>query len=575
MKQKMRVIALLLTVLVLLGGCSLETAQDPHKFPMPIGDVDVTIQYLPEKVDNPENLPVLKWLCLTDFGQGGGQGRVWNETAVHQLNEMLAQRNMPYRIQFIMLTNNSMPGYYNWFEQKEVKKLIKEADLLYGSLTADEMVQHLMRITDYAKGQSQPSLEKAVPYEECWNSTTVGGEIYGIRGVKPLEATSVGWLVAKKVIDEYGFTVEDFQGKYYWEMDDLFARLYEKNGNAAFLREGFGGGNFDDVAIDEDSAKEFIPTAIGKLAISGRFLPIGAFYAVDFGLETPRVVNLLEIEYCRNYQESVIRYADAGYLKNSVTNELVGYGYAGTDTLCEDEENYHIPVEPMYISSAVGGPTSGVCAATKHPEEALSLLALIGNDEEFRMQLAYGKEGQDYTISEDGYYKIIKREDRSRYSLDFLSCLNYFSGLTADTMGEDHLFAPTTRHNRDRIPEGKTLLQTYEERAKNSIQFYPYSLEPLGADSKSDELSFHYKSMKKELEKIEEICSYYLSFYANPKEIPDDPRTEDEDESRPRMSKEKYDEMLQALRDAGSDKIQEELQRQLDAWLEKNPEWKR
>ena len=39
------------------------------------------------------------------------------------------------------------------------------------------------------------------------------------------------------------------------------------------------------------------------------------------------------------------------------------------------------------------------------------------------------------------------------------------------------------------------------------------------------------------------------------------------------MTKEKYDEMLQALRDAGSDKILNELQRQLDEWLAENPNW--
>ena len=123
MKRTIAIMLFFAIVLTLLSGCS-QTEGDGEF--MPVGDVDVTVQYLPEKVDNPENLPVLKWLCLTDFGQGGGQGRVWNETAVHQLNDMLAQRNMPYRIQFIMLTNNSMPGYYNWFDQKEVKKLIKE-----------------------------------------------------------------------------------------------------------------------------------------------------------------------------------------------------------------------------------------------------------------------------------------------------------------------------------------------------------------------------------------------------------------------------------------------------------------
>ena len=571
MTRNIRIFALVLALLLLLSGCSRNGGGGDIIGP-PTGDVNVTVQYLPEKVDNPENLPVLKWLCLTDFGQGGGQGRVWNETAVHQLNEMLAQRNMPYRIQFIMLTNNSMPGYYNWFEQKEVKKLLKEVDLVYGSLSADERVQHLMPITEYASGKKQPSLENSVPYEECWDSTTIDGEIYGIRGIEPNSGNALGWYVAKKVIDEYGFSAEDFQGKHYWEMDEVFARLYEKNNGISFLAEHFGG-TVEGVTTTEGAAQYFVPGVLDRI-IHGRFLSIGAFYAIDYGQETPRVVNILETEYIRGYQEAILRYADAGYLQQSVSKELLSYGNIATDALCENEIFYFIPVEPLYLAVGYDGPTSGICAATKHPEEALSLLALIGNDEEFRMQLAYGKEGQDYRISEDGYYQIIGQDNKSTYSLDFLFCLNYFSGLTSDPMTNSDLFTPTTRHNRDRVPEGKTLLQTYEERAKNSIPYYPYSLEPLAEGSKSKVLSFNFSDYKKELEKIKEVSDYYFSFYANPKDIKDNPNTKDEDESKPRMTKEKYDEMLQALRDAGSDKILAELQRQLDAWLAENPEWK-
>ena len=36
---------------------------------------------------------------------------------------------------------------------------------------------------------------------------------------------------------------------------------------------------------------------------------------------------------------------------------------------------------------------------------------------------------------------------------------------------------------------------------------------------------------------------------------------------------EAYDEFLQKVKDAGGDKIQAELQRQLDAWLAENPDW--
>ena len=41
----------------------------------------------------------------------------------------------------------------------------------------------------------------------------------------------------------------------------------------------------------------------------------------------------------------------------------------------------------------------------------------------------------------------------------------------------------------------------------------------------------------------------------------------------PRMTEEVYIEMLQKFKAAGSEKIQAELQRQLDEWLAENPDW--
>ena len=43
--------------------------------------------------------------------------------------------------------------------------------------------------------------------------------------------------------------------------------------------------------------------------------------------------------------------------------------------------------------------------------------------------------------------------------------------------------------------------------------------------------------------------------------------------TRHRMTPEYYDQMLAEINAAGGDKIQAELQRQLDEWLAENPDW--
>ena len=117
-------------MIIVLAGCGEKPATSVDK--------DVNIQYLPEKVENPDNLPVLNWLCLTDATMGGGPDRVWSEEAAEQLNQMLAERNMPFRLQFVLLTRESSKGKA-WLELESVQKLLAEADLVNGNLTSAEI----------------------------------------------------------------------------------------------------------------------------------------------------------------------------------------------------------------------------------------------------------------------------------------------------------------------------------------------------------------------------------------------------------------------------------------------------
>jgi hypothetical protein len=63
-------------------------------------EINVSVQHLPAVVENPENLPVLKWLCLMQPIDFFGYGFVWSEDAAVEVNQMLADRNMPFRVQF-------------------------------------------------------------------------------------------------------------------------------------------------------------------------------------------------------------------------------------------------------------------------------------------------------------------------------------------------------------------------------------------------------------------------------------------------------------------------------------------
>ena len=67
-----------------------ETAVDPRK---------AQCQYVPAEVTSPEGIPVLKWVCLRDEWN-----HTWTEDAAVELNQMLSDRDMPFRVQFAIMT---------------------------------------------------------------------------------------------------------------------------------------------------------------------------------------------------------------------------------------------------------------------------------------------------------------------------------------------------------------------------------------------------------------------------------------------------------------------------------------
>ena len=170
--------------------------------------------------------------------------------------------------------------------------------------------------------------------------------------------------------------------------------------------------------------------------------------------------------------------------------------------------------------------TNSVMAASGHKEEAIALLSLIAEDEEFRTHLLYGKEGRDYTVEADGSYKRITQADGSSYKLDYLSPWGEFCDFIKNRYNVEY--------------EGMTTLESYrvvcddEPTIRYEVRFNPIGLE-------------------KELNEVNFRLNYYLVDYSE-------------------FTEEEYNTMIADIRAAGGDKIQAELQKQLDEWVKANPE---
>ncbi len=557
MKQPKKYLSIILVIVMLLfGGCGTflpqEGTPDDTTIPDPTPnnpDPVITCQYLPQKVDNPENLPVLKWVCLTERQYGGGV-RTWNETAAVELNQMLSDRNMPFRVQFALLTMDQwLLEYSDWFSRPEAQKELADADLIYGRMRASDMQKYLQPITEYIHSSAEISLENAVPHAYNWLAATVSNAVYGIPTGLNLPCAGA-WQMKPDFLEKYGLTEEAFSGNF-WEMDNLFEEIYKKNNETPFLFI-----SHDTITAVSNSytgiTESWAPGAFNDI-MAPFYNEIGACFAIDYTSDTPVVANILKTDIAYQIRNAFARYKTAGYI---IDEELLANNDPKIDiealkelsycTACSDSThtnsygNLIVPNTRMLFQSTLpGGPISGIAAISQYKAEALSLLNLIAEDEEFRMQLFYGKEGRDYTIS-DGYYEITRYEDRSSYSLDFLSPLSYFAGLTSNIETANFL-SPGTENWYLYPYDGKTQFETYQAFLENSTLYYP--------------ITFNYSGFENELSAMKAVCTkYFLKFS--------------------RLTDDQYDQMLQELEDAGSDKILKALQQQLDQWLAENPNWK-
>ena len=443
---------------------------------------------------------------------------------------------------------------------------IQSFDIVFGDFTSEQILENFMPITDYATGVAELSLESAVVHDFNWLSSTVDGEIYGIC-TQPSRSYGHGWQVDTAFMTNNNLTAEDFS-KSFWEMDDLFAELYEANGKKPFLYydgDGYyvsGNRNSNPTAVVTACTPELENSIATALPMGGicdavlydGFQPIGACFAIDLTAEKPTVVNILETERVRNIQQAYARYREAGYTTTDESQRKVCYTQVFSSGSYAYGSCTYIPVTDTLMKSGSGQNMLGIAKSTEHKEEALSFLKLIAEDEEIRWQLCYGKEGRDYAFTNNGFVNLEYKEEYYNeihgvndvrllgfHNFDMLSPLNYFYGVPTEN------YASTPRamyHSRD----GMTALETYYEDMENLDHcFYPIQF---------DYSAFTEFTEGKELLSIGKVMGNYYYMFTSPD-----------------MTEQMYDQMLQDMKNAGSEKVIAELQRQLDTWIAEHPDW--
>ena len=482
---------------------------------------DITVQLLPETVENPDGLPVLKWVCMVDDLMHPGDNPM-NEAAVVELNQMLADRDLPYRVQFTVLSTS---GWFvwpeEWFSHPDVLKELEDADLIFGYYTAREAEQWLLPLTDHVYGDAQPALAGAMPHPLNWYSFEADGELYGIPYcVYPVYGQ--GGRVDAAFMEKYDLTAEDFNQNF-WEMDELFAEIYEKNGNQPFIVNSLGGsGSGNGYFVDMNRTNYSVPKS--DMFKNSTYQPACLYLNIDLLAEKPTVVNLVETDVFQKTCEAILRYDEAGYFGRSSCGIRFGIDNDSTEPYLDTSNNaYYIPSGPLGLTVQSHFWMTGISAKSAHTEEALSLLEQIIIDDALRLQLCYGKEGRDY-ILEDGAYTQVTQEDGSWYYMKFLSPQAAFFDFTTGKQSEALVEA-----------QRKIVSQA-------TFAYCP--------------IVFDYTVLEEELTAISEVIGKYNTLFSY---LP--------------YYEEYYPKMREKLEEAGMSTVIAEMQRQLDAWIAEHPDW--
>ncbi len=518
-------------------------------------DYTLIIRRVPETVENPQNLPVLK--CL--YFRTGYPTEV-SELPVQEANQMLSDLGTPYRFQFVVVdffpypdlstvqdSSRDITYYPDFLQLPQVQTLLPEMDLISNNLSFEKSRQYLYPITDYVTGDAQPSLKNVVAHQINWSDVTDNGEIYSIPDAR--KPGNHGWVVSPEFMDKYGLSAADFQ-KDFWEMDELFAKIYAANGNQPFMRCPVDSG-----VRNQAGGRLAVDSPAFQAVTDHRYMGIGPMqFALDLQGQTPKVVYTLKEETLRKIQEAVLRYKDAGYhlefddpmITQAQIREqtMVSYEAMSTSRVCTNVfGKLQIPVTPLvYTQGSSSTGIVGIYKGSDQKELAISFFKLLSENEALRNTLSYGKEGREY-VKVEGVILPIK------YWMPTLSPL-----CATDSTMEG------TRQGL--AYEGMSMLETYRTLVDES-------------QLRSCKISFDFTKWMDKLTALDKTMVRYTDYLDSEKE---ELYTFDRENpqlwyKKPRMTKEYYEEMLQTAKSLGIDEIKADLQAQLDAWLEDYPDW--
>lgn len=240
-----------------------------------------------------------------------------------------------------------------------------------------------------------PDLQAAIP-EKVWEGARVNGKIYAIPTYKDSSQTQY-WVWDKAVVDQLGIDWENIHS-----VDELDPVLYE-------VQDAINAGEIQNtqyaLTIASDGINGFLMNYESPIPALG----------VRYDDESAQVVNVFEQEDIMNVLKHMHKWYSDGLINpDAATTDQgpqwcvisSGQGFPGAEVSWASGRGADVYAEPfigpLYSTTSILGSVNAISAASKYKSEALKYLEFVNTDETMRNLLAYGIEGQDYTMNEDG-----------------------------------------------------------------------------------------------------------------------------------------------------------------------------
>ncbi len=368
-------------------------------------------------------------------------------------------------------------------------------------------------LDDALKGEGRATYASVDPL--LWEGVTIDGKVYGVPTNKEL-AVMEQWMFPKALVDKHGIDISQY--KTLQSLAPLFAMIQREEPSYLVME------------LDRDSHNFF--GAHGYEYLTEKTLPL-MVKSLSTELE---VVNIYETAECRQVLDTLRQYYLTGYInKDAATYQPSGltsdkkvfFHQAGggpySDTIWSLQRGYPVVATPVsgYVvtTESTRGAVMTISASTQHPKECMAFLNLINTDAEVRNLLNFGIEGVHYELDAKG--QVLQDPARRYVGVQYTQG-NWF---LLHTLGGDN-------------PEPLDKWEQY--RAFNA------------AAQKSEALGFtpDLTGFQQQVEDIAAVCKRYYPCLMT--------GSVDVEVELPKF--------VAALKDAGIDRVREELQRQLNDW---------